>query len=102
MCQFSVSGVIRTDKISAPFDTGVSNHITTTYSGNISAVAASVKALCNESVPLPSNNGTIMQMGNKYVVALGLAQCKPSDPSKLVHTISITFADEGVPSCTIQ
>lgn len=100
-CHMSLQALVVTDKTPTMVDLTSSLSGSAGYDGTLRTVRATVRALCDATAPLPANKGFIMQMGDKYVVQLGIALCTaPESPAP--QKLTITYAGDSNANCAFQ
>ena len=91
LCYISVNGFLMTDKGPQLFDTGGNLHADVAYDGAVKNIIGMPRIMCSV-VPLGPEQGIIKQVGDKYIVELGMIQCEAPAQQKatLYKTVSMT------------
>jgi hypothetical protein len=98
-CQPMIMGIAMADKVPATFVVDGSLHAEAKYDGKIMGLTLSKGALCNANGAHPSQQGVIVQMGNKYMIPLGNGLCRLPENITSPRRIRITTADDGSLQC---
>ncbi len=99
LCNISVGGVVQTDKAPSMFDTGDNAHGAAKYAGKIVSLMGTIRAICDASTPLPPNKGAVLELGDKYMVPIGGANCRRADNSPEPVQATITRPANGLIEC---
>jgi hypothetical protein len=100
LCHLSLGGLVTTDKRPYVFEMGMQPQTTVKYNGAITGANIHVSALC-ALVSLPPNKGMIVQMGEKYVVSLGVATC--AQPAGMAaKRLLVLYKGGGTGECQFQ
>jgi hypothetical protein len=99
-CQIAFSGTLTSSTGGYMFDTGASqNQATLHFDGTPRSMNLMTKALCN-TIPLPPNAGTVLQVGDKYVVSMGSSDCPP--PPSGAQSMVVQYSGNGKSQCNYQ
>jgi hypothetical protein len=100
LCHLSLGGILTTDKRPYVFEMGMQPQTTVKYNGALTGANLNAKALC-ALVPLPPNKGMVIQMGEKYVVNLGIATCAPP-AGMAAKRLLVLYKGGGTGECQFQ
>jgi hypothetical protein len=101
LCRMSLGGILLTNKRPYAFETGLAPRASVNYDGTITNTTIHVQALCG-TVPLPPNKGIVIQIGDKYAVALGGVTCPPPPYTNALKQLIVLYNGNGAGECKYQ
>ena len=99
-CHMGVSGVMITDKTPMPFSTSGALHGSINYNGNVRNIILKVEAQCH-AASLPPDKGYIQQMGDYYIVPLGVVPCTP-EQTGAPQQLTVIYAGNSNGQCQFR
>jgi hypothetical protein len=99
-CRLSAFGTLISDSGGYAFNADATQPQTALrYGGKPSGLNVMAQAMC-DTVPLPPNAGTVLQVGDKYVVFISQIQCPP--PAAGAQSLVFQYAGNGKGQCVYQ
>ncbi|MDX2028009.1 MAG: hypothetical protein SFW62_05190 [Alphaproteobacteria bacterium] len=97
-CQFSVLGLIYTDKGAKGFKGKFQERIDVNYAGNLTKLTLLTQAACDAAAVMGEKPYALKQ-DNKYMTSVAMDTCAIPDSAKQTRQILISYNDKGTAQC---